>query len=122
MYALSATLGQSGKQAVDELQRFRAAFLAHAGAQPQILLDRHIGKQIARLRNLHHAATEAPMRRQTNQLPPAQLNGTSGRPNETADGVHERRLAAAVGAQRSEEHTSELPSLMRFSYAVFCMK
>src|SRR3546814_3828401 len=25
-------------------------------------------------------------------------------------------------AQRSEEHTSELPSLMRISYAVFCMK
>src|SRR3546814_10777344 len=99
MYALSATLGQSGKQAVDELQRFRAAFLAHAGAQPQILLDRHIGKQIARLRNLHPAATDAPMRRQTHQLPPAQLNGTSGRPNETAAGVPERRLAAAVGAQ-----------------------
>src|SRR3546814_9092414 len=28
---------------------------------------------------------------------------------------------AAVAAQRSEEHTSELQSLMRLSYAVFCM-
>src|SRR3546814_8808656 len=26
------------------------------------------------------------------------------------------------GASRSEEHTSELPSLMRISYAVFCLK
>src|SRR3546814_4835172 len=26
------------------------------------------------------------------------------------------------GPQRSEEHTSELPSLMRISYAVFCLK
>src|SRR3546814_1348840 len=26
-----------------------------------------------------------------------------------------------VGAHRSEEHTSELPSLMRISYAVFCL-
>src|SRR3546814_10618508 len=26
------------------------------------------------------------------------------------------------GAQRSEEHTSELRSLMRISYAVFCLK
>src|SRR3546814_2493895 len=26
------------------------------------------------------------------------------------------------GAGRSEEHTSELPSLMRISYAVFCLK
>src|SRR3546814_7820922 len=30
------------------------------------------------------------------------------------------RRAAAAG--RSEEHTSELPSLMRTSYAVFCLK
>src|SRR3546814_4071950 len=28
----------------------------------------------------------------------------------------------AGGAQRSEEHTSELQSLMRSSYAVFCLK
>src|SRR3546814_3026812 len=31
-------------------------------------------------------------------------------------------LAQAVGAVRSEEHTSELQSLMRSSYAVFCLK
>src|SRR3546814_7828599 len=36
-----------------------------------------------------------------------------------------RRQADAqdrVGAERSEEHTSELQSLMRISYAVFCLK
>src|SRR3546814_2210714 len=27
-----------------------------------------------------------------------------------------------VGGHRSEEHTSELPSLMHISYAVFCLK
>src|SRR3546814_5279847 len=38
------------------------------------------------------------------------------------------RLAGGVGeadareAERSEEHTSELQSLMRISYAVFCLK
>src|SRR3546814_10256835 len=33
------------------------------------------------------------------------------------------RLLADVGhRQRSEEHTSELQSLMRISYAVFCLK
>src|SRR3546814_4130198 len=45
--------------------------------------------------------------------------------------VEERRVAgpgAAIGGlgdevgQRSEEHTSELQSLMRISYAVFCLK
>src|SRR3546814_3358473 len=29
---------------------------------------------------------------------------------------------AAIGEVRSEEHTSELQSLMRISYAVFCLK
>src|SRR3546814_2347941 len=29
---------------------------------------------------------------------------------------------APAGSQRSEEHTSELQSLMRISYAVFCLK
>src|SRR3546814_9387366 len=32
------------------------------------------------------------------------------------------RLAQAGMAPRSEEHTSELQSLMRISYAVFCLK
>src|SRR3546814_9408366 len=31
-------------------------------------------------------------------------------------------LASALGMTRSEEHTSELQSLMRISYAVFCLK
>src|SRR3546814_1116819 len=32
------------------------------------------------------------------------------------------QLAAQQQAERSEEHTSELQSLMRISYAVFCLK
>src|SRR3546814_6248680 len=44
---------------------------------------------------------------------------------------HRRRIAATgadraggvfAGLERSEEHTSELQSLMRISYAVFCLK
>src|SRR3546814_3391818 len=31
-------------------------------------------------------------------------------------------LLGDVGTRRSEEHTSELQSLMRISYAVFCLK
>src|SRR3546814_1775055 len=38
-------------------------------------------------------------------------------------GIREGRgYAIAFGAVRSEEHTSELQSLMRISYAVFCLK
>src|SRR3546814_5798899 len=33
-----------------------------------------------------------------------------------------RVMSACVAAWRSEEHTSELQSLMRISYAVFCLK
>src|SRR3546814_5028400 len=32
------------------------------------------------------------------------------------------RLTASLDQPRSEEHTSELQSLMRISYAVFCLK
>src|SRR3546814_4927099 len=35
---------------------------------------------------------------------------------------HIRMMAAAQPLIRSEEHTSELQSLMRISYAVFCLK
>src|SRR3546814_10775538 len=36
--------------------------------------------------------------------------------------AHKLQAAAAQIADRSEEHTSELQSLMRISYAVFCLK
>src|SRR3546814_8500381 len=44
--------------------------------------------------------------------------------HEVAGQAHEALLHAALMAvvDRSEEHTSELQSLMRISYAVFCLK
>src|SRR3546814_7598722 len=39
-----------------------------------------------------------------------------------ADLMTEAGRAAVIEACRSEEHTSELQSLMRISYAVFCLK
>src|SRR3546814_7222174 len=36
--------------------------------------------------------------------------------------IDDRHLPAGETASRSEEHTSELQSLMRISYAVFCLK
>src|SRR3546814_2003848 len=46
------------------------------------------------------------------EILPRPVHGDSRRP----EGVCERK------ASRSEEHTSELQSLMRISYAVFCLK
>src|SRR3546814_6982199 len=37
-------------------------------------------------------------------------------------GADDELVGRVVAAARSEEHTSELPSLMRISYAVFCLK
>src|SRR3546814_8509281 len=44
-----------------------------------------------------------------------------GRLDPAARPPRDARAAAAMG-YRSEEHTSELQSLMRISYAVFCLK
>src|SRR3546814_4208792 len=39
-----------------------------------------------------------------------------------ARGLRPLQRAVVDGVERSEEHTSELQSLMRISYAVFCLK
>src|SRR3546814_6843833 len=39
-----------------------------------------------------------------------------------AEEAHHASAAAYESHERSEEHTSELQSLMRHSYAVFCLK
>src|SRR3546814_2878535 len=48
---------------------------------------------------------------------------TIGQINGMSRGDHKRKITLAeYGFRRSEEHTSELQSLMRISYAVFCLK
>src|SRR3546814_8568850 len=61
-----------------------------------------------------------------------QLRVTPAQPDESKSGKVSRNWSSAsvticwaerwLIAQRSEEHTSELQSLMRISYAVFCLK
>src|SRR3546814_7543831 len=45
-----------------------------------------------------------------------------GLPRRCAAGLPDPRGSRPEGPGRSEEHTSELQSLMRISYAVFCLK
>src|SRR3546814_5545198 len=52
---------------------------------------------------------------------PEQELATVGEAREAADAPETARIRSALAA-RSEEHTSELQSLMRISYAVFCLK
>src|SRR3546814_9172132 len=61
-----------------------------------------------------------------------QMNALGDRATHNGDGRHDRRISrqnvndawrkGADADLRSEEHTSELQSLMRISYAVFCLK
>src|SRR3546814_8112831 len=58
--------------------------------------------------------------------PRAGLSACQVVPTESFDNDQNRDLVACESQQvlveRSEEHTSELQSLMRISYAVFCLK
>src|SRR3546814_8058894 len=49
-----------------------------------------------------------------------QAAGRRARPRR--GGARDREFPRRLSALRSEEHTSELQSLMRISYAVFCLK
>src|SRR3546814_8871295 len=53
------------------------------------------------------------------ELAQADLGGVGGLAHRRLDGFG---IPVRKGAERSEEHTSELQSLMRISYAVFCLK
>src|SRR3546814_8321486 len=70
-------------------------------------------KQVARQRN-------GGMRRPSNGLYP--FDGIGQKIRVALVCISKLIHETAVGAIRSEEHTSELQSLMRISYAVFCLK
>src|SRR3546814_2292271 len=59
------------------------------------------------------------LRRQGGGAHAARSRGRARRPTSSDGGGKPRRNLAS---RRSEEHTSELQSLMRISYAVFCLK
>src|SRR3546814_3076826 len=67
-------------------------------------------------------AVEAELLQQLLQAP-RDLAGAGGAGQPFDVGFHRTvHGAASAGTPRSEEHTSELQSLMRISYAVFCLK
>src|SRR3546814_7818104 len=62
--------------------------------------------------------------RELRQMARRQLGANQGATLNATALVHEAylRISGRTEAERSEEHTSELQSLMRISYAVFCLK
>src|SRR3546814_2467828 len=78
-------------------------------------------------KRLEPAALAAARRRCINDVPAIEIILARQRPIEIAllarqAELGERRKDPGGQAGRSEEHTSELQSLMRISYAVFCLK
>src|SRR3546814_10196942 len=100
--ALSLTYSLSSNRA-----SYRAAALENVALiQRQTLSTRHRQKEAAPKDRLFSAAMKAVFNRAFPDYISAQL----------------RSEFPEFSAMRSEEHTSELQSLMRISYAVFCLK
>src|SRR3546814_8062611 len=81
-----------------------------------------ISAQRARASAIRDARSRCTRRR---QLPGAPSSAAFMRATKSSGGALPSRTsptASARGGDRSEEHTSELQSLMRISYAVFCLK
>src|SRR3546814_7339457 len=55
-------------------------------------------------------------------IPAQRVTTSRGEPNRLSPNSARRSRGDFRSAPRSEEHTSELQSLMRISYAVFCLK
>src|SRR3546814_1286238 len=85
---------------------------------PYTTLFRSPGDDGDRL-SLRHAGVRAGrLRRERDQAEAGRAGEDPGRERGNADADRLRRSEI----RRSEEHTSELQSLMRISYAVFCLK
>src|SRR3546814_10339934 len=98
------------------------ATAAHA-AEPPLTLEAAVQRGVARAPQLDARAADTAAAREESaragQLPDPTLTfGLSNFPV-TNPGAFSLR---SDGMTRSEEHTSELQSLMRISYAVFCLK
>src|SRR3546814_6419237 len=84
---------------------FRSAYVARMVVQPVVeRRGMRIGLHIGKRQRARHFLIQM-VERQVE----ARLGGV-------------RQPVAVIGVERSEEHTSELQSLMRISYAVFCLK
>src|SRR3546814_6528051 len=82
--------------------------------------DAPVGRKID-----EHRLFLGPERRQPPLAERLGLQGTLGMGDSGRMGArhkhHGRKTGGGGGRERSEEHTSELQSLMRISYAVFCL-
>src|SRR3546814_3912043 len=91
--------------------RFAAADIGIIAPAQRTRPGRRVGGRLA-IQSLAGAATEGGIAARSDRFA-----GIAGRQEGAVP-----RMAVVDRATRSEEHTSELQSLMRISYAVFCLK
>src|SRR3546814_5411465 len=80
----------------------------------------HLATGVPEMSMIPDETPTAPARGIGDNQPPSPIETLVTAQKEAQTKALEERLAYIVG--RSEEHTSELQSLMRISYAVFCLK
>src|SRR3546814_1820230 len=92
---------------------------------PIDLLDAHIRSELGRMKRsrfFEGSSHKADALRLANRIQTGDLARASASVRAVALENCARYLARDDDVSRSEEHTSELQSLMRISYAVFCLK
>src|SRR3546814_7399356 len=87
---------------------FRLPRLDRLEKAPLVPVDDHVNRKIAQVLTGQHV-----------ELPPRLTQARDAHLSDEEDGVGKGDKRQRP---RSEEHTSELQSLMRISYAVFCLK
>src|SRR3546814_10033554 len=101
-------------------RRARAGMAVHRDGNADAgAADHHAGVGLAGGHRLGHRLAEVGVVDRGRAIPGAEVD------NLVPGGfqlLRQARLKGETGVIRSEEHTSELQSLMRISYAVFCLK
>src|SRR3546814_9102556 len=90
----------------------------HAAAYGKFLFEAHLRKTVSSHPPSMGSVYRVPMEHMAGQ--PFIVVSQSGKSPDLLASAEVAREAGAI--VRSEEHTSELQSLMRISYAVFCLK
>src|SRR3546814_5011368 len=97
--------------------RITTPFISRQRLPGHVMVERSVGPEtLAELRRRGHEVEEA------EEWKIGRLTAAKREQSGLLKAAATPRLMQAYAIGRSEEHTSELQSLMRISYAVFCLK